>query len=179
MDEYYRAKNEMLCETMTTKCDEIAVVNSRKFLDKLCKERVKECLELFLKAPVGSPAPAVIYEILTQPEVMLQDTVISQIPEVIRIHGASMKDLCLREKRFMPSLLVLMCFNSSIVQKFVMVVFGTFDHQLSSEEFAPAYDLLKRIVGLVSLLPPLCINSVMLWYVYSFVCYENSWCWTR
>ena len=152
VDEYYRAKTEMLCDRMAIKCDETAITKTKNFLDNLCLERVTGCLQNYLKAPVGTPAPVAIYEILTHYEVIIQKPVISLVPDLIRIHGNSIVDLCRREKRPMPSLVILMTIPQEQVQKFALSVFNTTDHPFSVTEFAPAYRLVKKVITTICLL---------------------------
>ena len=144
MDEYYHAKNIMLTCDMVVKCDKNAVRETEKVLESLCVERVVERLKRFLSSPPDSPAPVVIYEILTQPDVLMNQSVLNLALRSFVSHGDSIKELCKREKCFMPSLIVLMTMKPLV--GFASSVLNLYDHQYSMDEFEQAYPLVKKII---------------------------------
>ena len=150
VDEYYRAKTEMLCDRMYLKCDEEAIRNTRSFLDKLTNERIIQGLKHYLSQPQGTPAPAVVYEVLSQCEVM-KPNVMDIFQQLVRKHGRSMKRLCLHVKRPLPSSIILMIHKDQYVQSFGLEVFNTLDHPYTRTEFNQSYDLVKTIISMLSL----------------------------
>ncbi len=139
----------MLLDRMVIKCGESAIEQTRSFLDKITIERVKECLEQYLKAPVGTPAPTAVYEILTQYKLILHDPIMSLVPDLISLHGESILEKC--KKRLMPSLLILISSDKPVIQAFAIRAFNSVDHKISEIEFAPAYHLIKAVVSSIGL----------------------------
>ena len=151
VDEYYRAKNFLLSCNMVVKCDKKAIEETQRVLDNLCAERVVERLNRFLTSPPGSPAPVVVYEILTQPEVLMNQSIFRLATRLFASHGESVKALCKKEQCLMPSLFILMTAEKPLLG-FSSSILNQIDRQYSVDEFEPAYPIVKKIISALRLL---------------------------
>ena len=166
VDEFYKAKTELLCDKMVIKCEQRSITETHMVIDDLCAKRLVQCLEAFLRTPPSTPAPMAVYELFTQPETLKYRGVMDLVPSLVRGHERSMEDLLFRECCVLPSAVVLMTRPEDNVRAFAMSKMTTARHKITLEEFATMSPLVSRIADTICLSLPLCFfTSLMMLYV--------------
>lgn len=151
MDEFYKAKTELLCDKMVIKCEERSITETHIVIDDLCAKRLVQCLGAFSKTPPTTPAPMAVYEVFTQPETLKYLDVMDLVPMLVRGHERSMDDLLVKESCVFPSAVILMTRPEDNVRAFAMSKMTTAKHKITLEEFSPMSPLVSTIVDTICL----------------------------
>lgn len=156
VDEFYKAKTELLCDKMVIKCDQSSITETHMVIDDLCAKRLVQCLEAFSKTSPSTTAPMAVYELFTQPETLKYRGVMDLVPSLVRGHERSMEELLVKECCVSPSTVVLMTRPEDNVRAFAMSKMTTTKHKITLEEFTAMSPLVSTIVDTICLsLPPL------------------------
>lgn len=154
VDEFYKAKTELLCDKMVIKCEQSSITETHMVIDDLCAKRLVQCLEAFSRTPPSTPAPMAVYELFTQPETLKFRGVMDLVPSLVRGHERSMESLLLRECCVLPSTVVFMTRPEDNVRAFAMSKMTTTKHKITLEEFTAVSPLVSAIVDTICLLSP-------------------------
>ena len=176
VDEFYKAKTELLCDKMVIKCEERSITETHIVIDDLCAKRLVQCLGAFSKTPPTTPAPMAVYEVFTQPETLKYLDVMDLVPMLVRGHERSMEDLLVKESCVFPSAVILMTRPEDNVRAFAMSKMTTAKHKITLEEFSPMSPLVSTIVDTICLFL-FFTNLIFLSLLFIFcVSSDKPWC---
>ena len=146
MDEYYKAKTELLCDKMVAKCSQERIADTKKVLLNLSAQRVWNALHAYEKQPANKLAPVAVYELFTQPELLQSPRVLQLVLALVRSHRDGMDELLAQQDRVLPTAIVLATHKDDCARDFAHLQINPSKHHIKPAQYEAAAPWVNTII---------------------------------